>query len=391
MSSQQTFTTMRMYTGTIIVPMMHGEDRSLVTLTATYSHPFSDVEIYPNRYYAYMHACERLNFEYDKKRKIKFLASKKERLENDEFSKTFIINYNDPIQYRMVFTPHKQEMMLNEYLVSGKKVNEEDKLNKAGSYLYSNYSTYTNLETLKDKANELLIDFKTNADVNIFHYLIKLEKEMYLVLGDLFKSLKHLFTTPIMYSENHRSIINHALVDHKYEPYLPHYILNNIIKEEIIHINSPCFNQIVSETKIALKEGTLNCCIMDGLSYEHLPRIIYLPPDFHHKGVGHQLVPVNYIETVPCHEQMTFYYLPIINEKSRKPGVVAEELINQLTKTKSRALQEILDEAQSNNIIFYLKENFIVAKLLANNKYDENTIKSYFQEILKILKQQNKK
>ena len=122
MSMQEAVTTMRTYTGSIVVTVRHGEEHSFVTLTASYVHPFSDVIIYPNRYYAYMHACERLNFTFGKERKLKFLASKKNRLENDEFSKAFVFDYNDEIQYRMIFTPHKQEMMMNEYQLNKNKL-----------------------------------------------------------------------------------------------------------------------------------------------------------------------------------------------------------------------------------------------------------------------------
>lgn len=386
MSMQEAATTMRTYTGSIVVPMRHGEEHSFVTLTASYVHPFSDVIIYPNRYYAYMHACERLNFTFGKERKLKFLASKKKRLENDEFSKAFVFDYNDEIQYRMIFTPHKQEMIMNEYQLNKNKLPSEDELNKSGPYLYTNYSTFANLETLTKQANELLAKFRTNADFDIFNYLNKLESVIYDSLEDLFKALKHLFTTPIMYSENHRTIINNALNNHKYEAYLPHYVLNRIIREEIIHYDSPCFNKIVSDTTIKLSNAELHRCIMDGLSYQHESRVIYLPPDFHAKGVGHQLVPVHYIETVPYHDQMMFYYAPLVTTQTRSTAAAIEEILNKLTNTSQKNLNEIISEANSKNIIFYLKENFIVAKVASNKNYNEDEIKTYFQNIIKILK-----
>lgn len=386
MSMQEVATTMRVYTGSIVVPTKNNDQQSFVTLTATYTHPFSDVIIYLNRYYAYIDSCRNLNFTFNKEKKLKFLNSKNNQLENETFNRTFLFDYNDPIQYRMIFTPHKQEMMINEYKLNKNKLALEDELNKNGHYLYSNYSTLVDSETFSIKANELLTKFKLNANLDIFYYLNKLEKTMCDNLEDLFKALKHLFTTPIMYSENHKTIINNALNEHKYPNYLPHYILNKIIKKEIIRYDSPCFNEIISNTTIKLNNDEFYCCVMDGLSYQHEQRIIYLPPDFHSKNISHQLVPVHYIDTIPYHNQMTFYYKPIESVKTQQINITINEIISKLTKTKQNNLNEIINEANKNNIFFYLKDNFIVARILNDYTYNENDIKIYFQDIIKILK-----
>lgn len=387
MNMQETITTMRTYTGSTVVSSTYDDENSITSLTATYDYPFSDVIIYHNRYFAYMHACERLNFKFNNESKLKSLTSKKQKLENDEFNRVFKFDYDDEIQYRMVFTPHKQEIMINEYQLNN-KILLEDELNKSGPYLYTNYSTPTSLDTLIADANELLTKFKTNADFDILKYLKELGDVFYYGLQDLFKALKHLFTTPIMYSENHKTMINNALKDYSYEFYLPHYILNKVIKEEIIHYDSPCFNEIKSNTTIKLnKDELLYCCIMDGLSYKHEPRVINLPPDsVNAGGVGHKLIEVHYIETVPYHDQITFYYAPLITSQTRSTTLALEEILSQLTNAKQNKLDEIISEASSKDIIFYLKENFIAAKISNNRNYSQDEIKTYFQDIIKILK-----
>lgn len=89
-----------------------------------------------------MKSCEFLEFDFIKTRKLSSLFNdKKTDLENPTFNKLFEWEYNDPVQFRMIFTPHKQEIMNNEYFTHKKQLPLSDELSKKSNFLFNNDSS----------------------------------------------------------------------------------------------------------------------------------------------------------------------------------------------------------------------------------------------------------
>lgn len=362
---------------------LYSTNSSTPSTIATFTHEFCDVYNHPSKYYAYIKSCSNLKLKYlDKKKDNKSIQG---RLENEEFNKAFNFEYNDPVQYRMIFTPHKQEIMVNEFKSNGNVVEPEDQLNKIGSFLFTNYEDLGLLDVIKENINNELENFATDSEIGLGYFLFKLEQNVADYFKIAFKSLKHLFTSPIMYSENHKTIIDKVKNNSEYlDKYLPHYILNNVIQEEIIHHDSPCFNEVIKNEAIPYEHFTLYHCVMDGLSYIHEIHTADVNPNSGVVGT-YNTVPIEYIETIPDHKEMEFFYTFIHRTKQRKRYIDADTLINQLSEKAAMKFDDLIADMEQNNLDVYLKENFIAIKAKDGWVANENIASYYIEKIIKIL------
>lgn len=363
-SQQSCIWTTRTYSGSITVPhtiwTSEGPKTSYETITRYYSHPYVEIENKNIQHFAFMKSCEDLEFQYLGKKVIKLhLSHKKAKLENDEFDSNFKWNYNNGAQFRMIFTPHKQEIFMNEYHLNNNHVSNSDALYKTSSFLYNNFNLCEqNHEVLLTlDLNKIIDNFSNDPNLDFKWLTNSIHKCINSYVYKLFESTKHLWTTPIMYSENHKNIINKA-ISKNYCDYYPYYILNNVIKSPIIKKDTNCFNFLLSnETCLQNSNFTIYNSKFQGTSYSYTKKI---------KTISG--VPIEYIDCVPNKKIFNFYFIPI-----------KYTFINENIKVQN----QIIELKKSSGLEIYIDNNFIV--IIPNKNISLEKINEFFNEIYKCI------
>lgn len=359
-SSQTRVWTEKTYSGSITIPYtIHTSNGPVVRyriITEYYTHPYVVIQSKNIKHYAFLQSCEALEFKYLEERMVKTRFSHdKARLENDEFDARFKWEYNNEAQFRMIFTPHKQEMFLNEYHLNSNCVSDADALNKTSLFLHNNYH---NCEQhyewwLSYDLNKIITKFIDDPNLDFKWLTAEIHDCVKNYVYKLFESTKHLWTTPIMYSENHKNIIN-KVSSQNYCHYYPYYILTNVIKLPIIKKDTNCFNLLVSNDVCASTPiFRIYSSKFIGTSYSYVSKV---------KKVG--MVSIDYIDCVPSQKDFNFYYIQI-----KYPNV-----------NEHKNVQTKVDELiKAHNIKIYLDDNFIV--IVPNQDVLLSAVQQWFNEI----------
>ena len=325
------------------------------TIYASYEHPYVEINNYEDKYYSFLKSCEQLEFKFIKTRKIlNLFSNNKTDLENPIFNKLFKWEYNDPVQFRMIFTPHKQEIMNNEYFTHKKHLPTSDQLNKEFNFLYNNESAKS-LHWLDLNYKDLIYKFINDANYSFEQYKdnVKILFENYFY--SVYNGMKFLWTTPIIQSEDHTNIIKRSKTTNYLES-TPHYVLNNVLNCDIIKLDTECFNFIQSNDVINIGAIELNKVIFIGTSYEAVKKVKYVYVS------GHD-VPVNYVDFIPESKYKTLYY--------KRINIPYSKTID----------NQLLKYVNQNNIKYHIKNNFLVIEV--DDDLNDAEILNYFSLIYK--------
>lgn len=375
-SKQVRETEMKTYSGSITVPRyyyVNGEPRvSYTTITAYYDHPYTSVYNQNITNFAFMQSCTDLNFYPTKK------SNKHTQLENPEFNKICGWEYNNPVQFRMIFTPSKQESFVNEYIANNHMIAEEDYLWKTSNFCYNDCDLLQNkFEETIHNCLEIVDDFTSNDSLNYDHFLNELWQTSELYTYSTYLSIKFLFTTPIFLSENQKTIINNSQT-YNYFDYCPYFIWQNVLQMPIVKLDSECFNELVNSNKIF--NTNINKSVMNGTSYKYIEKVINI------KKSGHK-VPVKYIDCIPTNVKFDTYYCPFDNSKI-KLNSKFKYLDSKLSENAKNKIMDIVEEIMNNKYIIAIENGFIALTCESRlNKLDDYKIKDWINKIESIIKE----
>ncbi len=375
----------KVYTGSTSVSYTeYDSDGNSVTrhenVTAQYTHPAHD--IYSKKAsYVFMESCSNLEFYYDgKKNFIKRLKNKEQsKMENDEFEKKFTWIRNDEVQFRMIFTILGQEIFLNETQVGKKNIiNHEDSYYKEKSFLGNSYINSAPL-AYKFNINNLLIKFISKADITIDQLKINLINEIKDYIYEQYKSMKFLWTIPILQSEDSSLIIKKLSKEknnNDNSSLVSQYLLNDVSQSKIIDGNLTTFNKSLENYTYEFDNITLNKTLFNGLNYDIVKKIKIIPE--YSPVAGKTVnVSVEYDDYIPkngqgylCYGYVTTnkYYIDNGSFLTLSTNITNQETISSINNIKALKIKL--------NII----DNYLV--LYSTNDIDNTIIKPYVESIV---------
>ncbi|MDE5617534.1 MAG: hypothetical protein K2I36_01670, partial [Ureaplasma sp.] len=356
--------TIKEYSGSITIPKYYYSDGETQvyykTITAYYKHPYIDIYNENITNFAFMQSCTNLNFEPINK------SNKYNQLENPYFNKICGWKYNNPVQFRMIFTPSKQENFVNDFLLNNKCIPKENYLWKMSNFCYNNFDLeQESFKKIFYNCQNIADEFIKNDSLDYQDFLDKLWQTSELYTYNTYLSIKYLFNTPIFLSENQKTIINNSKTNNYYD-YCPYYIWQDVLQLPIIKLDSECFNELISNKKI--NNTDINKSIMMGTTYKYIKKII----NVYESGYS---VPVEYIDCVPTSSKFDTFYCPI-NNNEIKLNSKFEYVYSMLDKEKMDKLENIVSEILENHLIIAIDNGFIaIACESSLNISDQSVVK----------------
>ena len=345
------------------------------TVTATITKP-KPVFKYKNSYWFFMKSCSNLELDLEKTypSKNRILAFKKGLLlENKEFEKSFKWEYNDPIQYRMIFTPFTQEYYVNNAF-SKKEFNENFNLSKRKSFITNRYSCYSS------SLAKSLFNVAQEIDTNLINIDNLIKSSLLEKVHCWYLKLTPGWILPILKSEDHSDILftlKNAQATPNFSTF--HYILNKIIRRKIVKADTDTFNTITSSFRfISSFNDEIYGVEIEGVSYNELFKTAHV----YSSGYS---VPVDYTEYIPVKNKK--YLFMTYLKKNKWRCLWHSEIINEWYNSNFNNELEPIIEKYKNNDIYISVDKTILAVFA--DKLPKEKIISIFDEIIPIINKYN--
>lgn len=371
-SKQKHHSYMKTYTGSKTVTYSYTNSKgeritSSTIVSASYNHPAHS--IFDERHtFAFMESCSNLEFSFEGKKSIFSKSHNKKNnyspLENSEFEKKFKWNRTDDVQFRMIFTPYTQEKFLDE-LGKQKDIPPELDWEKTASFIYNDYPTTQFSYMIERNINKTISDFLNDADKDLEILKKSIFESIIFYYHNLYKNMNYMFLTTIMSSENHKTIINAInksdnWISDTNNYFFAHNILSEFLDHNIILKNTNCFNSMIDSKVSNISNTNVYHSKMNGLSYEIIPKIIYIPTYCPEAGYSVD-VPVNYDDYIPYTDEgyITYFYVPSelyyyhIPYFGIKTNIQDQDLLNELNNLGAEKIVY-----KNNTFAFYTKEPF---------------------------------
>ena len=372
------------YGSTSVSYTTHDSDGASVTrneeVRAEYVHPAYDIYSKKSSY-VFMESCSNLEFYYDgKKSFIKRLKNKEQsKMENDEFEKKFTWIRNDEVQFRMIFTILGQEIFLNE-TEEGKKniIKHEDSYYKEKSFLGNSYVSSASL-AYKFNINDILIKFISNADITIDELKMNLINEIKNYIYEQYKSMKFLWTIPILQSEDSSLIIKKIAKEkntNDNSSLVSQYLLNDVSQSKIIDGKFNTFKKSLKNYTYEFNNITLNKTLFNGLNYNIVKKITDIPQ--YSTVAGKTVyVTVEYDDYIPRNAQADLCYGYI---KTNKYYIDNDSFLTISTNITNEETISSINSIKDLNIQLNIVDNYLV--LYSINNIDDTVIRPYIESIV---------
>lgn len=244
--NKQHITQQKVYTGSrTIYYRVNGQTHSRI-ITAQIVKP---VEVITTNEisYAYMQSCKELEMSFREKS-----YGNKLNLENEMMNKYTAWDFNNEVQFRMIFSLFGQEMYIKEleYINALKSIPYEYQFFKFKNFFYNN----DNIDQTKmffHSVYTFLSEFSKKPDCTIEWFEKNLRILMLKNTHERFQSIIYLWMVPILQSENHTHIINRIFAANKnngtknpISRHYPYYVLNEILNHSFIKSDTENINYI---------------------------------------------------------------------------------------------------------------------------------------------------
>lgn len=308
---------LKTYTGSTSVSYYDSSTKrnEMTMVSASIEHPAFEINE-KKQSYLLMLSCDSLDFSFDSKsNKISSYfhnrSGKYQALENRNFDNKFNWDRNNDAQFRMIFTPYAQEQYLENVSEGG--MDGCYKWAKQNNFIFNQAKMSLNIGEEAQYFNAINFKFinDPNSTIETFY------KEIYDAIINYYKqiytNLNFYWLTTILQSEDHHTIIQHALKNYLKHPQdvylLLHYALNEVNHRPlIINKSFNTFNTIKACEPITLNNIRGFKVLYKGLSYNIISRTIYVST---YSSIASKTVsvPINYDDYEPITNERPAYVL----------------------------------------------------------------------------------